>query len=485
MTKVSITIDVENPQTPLFEKQFSDNRIWSDGNGIEKIIEILNKYGIKGSFFTNVYEYPIWGKSEMERIVKYIHDKGHDVELHTHPIWIDDKRRENMFQFTLREQEAIIQWGADFIETHTGRRPTCHRAGAYGFNNDTLIACKKAGLAVDSSHFFGHPNCKQIWCKNDITIRNGIVGFPVTYFQRDQSIIKTDIEWCSKEDIRTFLNTSTNDDCNHTFLNLFLHSYSLTKNIDNFRVFSSSEEKTSRFTEILDLLLGTESAEISSLDDLAAQFIRGENFNISTTDDAISVSLISKSRFLEIIKSVSNISSEPIALFINSIEGVELLSRFGTTDLPIQIVTLREEIYNQLIEKNIQTISPHNYGYHFVFHNLNYRDTAKFTGKRNYSQSSYQQVFDKVARNSIYNNKNIRYFEDYDMYINGDYNASAVSGQKCFYPIDIISTIITALSPAGVLSLDGNNDDLESSILKFFLKKNTTIKFGKIKLKAN
>ncbi len=485
MTKISITIDVENPQTPLFEKRFSDNRIWSNGNGIEKIIEILNKYGIKGSFFTNVYEYPIWGKSEMERIVKYIHDNGHDVELHTHPIWIDEKRRENMFQFPLCEQESIIQWGVDFIEKSTGRKPICHRAGAYGFNKDTLIACKKAGLKVDSSNFFGHPNCRNIWSKNKISFQNGILEFPVTYFQKDQRIIKTDIEWCSKEDIRTFLNTPTDDGCTHAFLNLFLHSYSLTKNTDNFRVFSSSEEKTSRFTEILDLLMETEFAEISSLEELAAPFIRGGNFSISPTDDAISVSLISKPKFLEIIKSVSNTSSEPIALFINSIEGIELISRLGTTDLPIKIVTLREEIYNRLIEKNIQAISPHNYGYHFVFHNLDYRDTAKFTGKRNYSQSSYQQVFDEVARDSIYNNKNIRYFEDYDMYINGDYNASAVLGQKIFYPIDIISTIITALTPAGVLSLDGNNDDLESSILKFFLKKDTTIKFSKITLKAN
>ena len=485
MINISVTIDVENPQTPLFEKKFSDNRIWSDGYGIEKIIEILDKYGVKGSFFTNVYEYPIWGKSEMERIVKFIHDKGHDVELHTHPIWIDDKRRENMFQFPLREQESIIQWGADFIEKCTGRRPICHRAGAYGFNKDTLIACEKAGLKVDSSHFFGHPNCRNIWSKNEISLQYGILEFPVTYYQRDQKIIKTDIEWCSKEDIRAFLDTPINDYCNHAFLNLFLHSYSLTENINDFSIFSTSEEKISRFTEILDLLLETEFAEISSLNDLAAQMTRGGNLVIPTWDDAISVSLISKSRFLEIIRSVSNISSEPIALFINSSEGVELISRFDTTDLPIQIVTLREEIYNQLIRKNIQTVSPHNYGYHFVFHNLSYRDTAKFTGKRNYSQSSYQQVFDEVARDSVYNNKNIRYFKDYDMYINGDYNASAILGQKIFYPIDIISTIITSLSPAGVLSLDGNNDDLESSILKFFLKKNTTIKFGKIKLKTN
>lgn len=262
---VSVTIDVENPQTPLFEKRFSDNRIWSDGYGIEKIIEVLDKYGVKGSFFTNVYEYPIWGKSEMERIVKYIHDKGHDVELHTHPIWIDEKRRENMFQFPLREQESIIQWGADFIEKCTGRKPICHRAGAYGFNLDTLTACKKAGLRADSSHFFGHPNCKLIWCKNEISRNQGLLEFPVTFFHRDNRIVKTDLDWMKENELQSIFERPNID---YTFINLFLHSYSLTTSKDGFNSFEYSTQKANNLENILKTLVNSKNAEIDSIGEL-------------------------------------------------------------------------------------------------------------------------------------------------------------------------------------------------------------------------
>ena len=67
---VNITIDVENPQTPLFGNKFSDNRIWSDGNGIEKIISIFNKFNLKASFFVNVFEYKIWGINEIKKIIE-------------------------------------------------------------------------------------------------------------------------------------------------------------------------------------------------------------------------------------------------------------------------------------------------------------------------------------------------------------------------------------------------------------------------------
>jgi hypothetical protein len=47
--QVSVTIDVENPQTPLFEKRFSDNLIWADGHGVERIMSLLEKYLLRGA----------------------------------------------------------------------------------------------------------------------------------------------------------------------------------------------------------------------------------------------------------------------------------------------------------------------------------------------------------------------------------------------------------------------------------------------------
>ena len=268
---VSVTIDVENPQTPLFEKRFADNRIWSEGHGIERIIEILDKCGIRGTFFTNVYEYVVWGKKEMERIVKFIHDKGHDVELHTHPIWIDEKRRENMFQFSLHEQRAIIEFGADFIEKCTGRRPVCHRAGAYGFNFDTLISCEKAGISIDSSNFFGHPNCRIIVTGNEPIYVGHVLELPVTFYHNDRQIVKTDLDWADEQDFKTFVMAVRND-VNFNFINFFFHSYSLSKTNDGFRMFAPDPEKVAKLERMLDWLKTESDCKVISMADLAGAY---------------------------------------------------------------------------------------------------------------------------------------------------------------------------------------------------------------------
>jgi len=459
MTNVSITIDVENPQTPLFEKRFSDNRIWSDGNGIEKIIEILNKYGIKGSFFTNVYEYPIWGKSEMERIVKYIHDKGHDVELHTHPIWIDDKRRENMFQFTLREQEAIIQWGADFIETHTGRRPTCHRAGAYGFNNDTLIACKKAGLAVDSSHFFGHPNCKQIWCKNDITIRNGIVEFPVTYLLREKQIIKTDIDWMHESEFHDLINKY--NDCG--FINLFFHSYSLTETCDNFATHTISKRKISFLENILQKVNETSHLESHNLSKLYQKYTP----SLTSTDPDSSIT------FTDIC--VNNKTKRKL-IFINDKKAASFILNHNCMIKESETTTLREEVASFCANKPLKLTTPLDYGYTFLFYTKPFNELPKYENSLSYGRTKYQKTLNDISRIPLYENKNLSTYKDYSFYTNGDYNASFELGRKLFYPVDTTETILNALKPEIVISIDGDGsgDGLETYILSHYLVSSET-----------
>jgi len=264
MTKrVTITIDVENPQTPLFENKFSDNRIWSDGNGIEKIISIFNKFNLKASFFVNVYEYKIWGINEIKRIINYIHDSGYDVELHTHPIWVDEKRRENMFQFPLFEQNAIIKWGLDFIEDTIGIRPIAHRAGAYGFNQDTLTACEEQGMSIDSSNFFGHKFCKTIVTMNNIVKTDNLYQVPVTFFKKGEKIVKTDLNWINENELNLLLKHKS-----YNFINFFMHSYSLTKTKDNYSTYEVDDFTTRKLENMLLNIVNTPDLEVLTLKEL-------------------------------------------------------------------------------------------------------------------------------------------------------------------------------------------------------------------------
>ncbi len=454
MTYLAVTIDVENPQTPLFEKRFSDNRIWSDGYGIGRIIEILDKYGVKGSFFTNVYEYPVWGKSEIERIVKFIHDKGHDVELHTHPIWIDDKRRENMFQFPLREQESIINWGADFIEKCTGRRPICHRAGAYGFNRDTLIACEKTGLKVDSSHFYGHRNCRFIWSKNEITTKDGIVEFPVTYYCKGSQIVKTDIDWMNEMEFYTLIRESSNQD----FINLFLHSYSLTETSDHFATYTVSNRKIKLFEKILQAVKDAEHLKCQNL---------GKLYEICNSD-GISTNPGASISLTDIY---TNNHNKKRLIFVNDKKAATFLLRHNDIIKRNEIVTVREDVASYCNIKSMNLVTPLDYGYTFFFYSRPFNELPKYENSLSYGRTKYQKTFSEISRIPFYENRNIGCYKDYNFYVNGDYNASFDVGRKLFYPVDVVETLLNALEPEIVISVDGNGagDGLETYILSNYL----------------
>lgn len=267
---VSLTVDTENPQTPLYEKRFSDNRLLAGGHAVQRIMDICRTHGATGSFFTNVYEYPVWGRGEMARLCRLISEAGHHVELHTHPIWIDEKRREHMFQYPLAEQTAIVAWGADFIAQATGRRPVCHRAGAYGFNRDTLTACRAAGLAVDSSDFRGHPNCQISVTVNRVVRAEGLIEAPVTFFRRGDQAVKTDLDWMSDQEFWAFYQ-QVKQDPELNFINLFLHSYSLLAHSPDFAQWRPNPEKASRLDGLLARLASDPDCTLMPLAGLAAR----------------------------------------------------------------------------------------------------------------------------------------------------------------------------------------------------------------------
>lgn len=251
---ICITVDTENPQTPLYSKKFKDNRMLSDGWGIQKICEMLKSEGVRASFFLNVYEYVVWGRSEIQRIARYIHDSGHDVELHTHPVWIDPLRRENMFQFSLGEQKAIIHWGANFIREATGRWPRCHRAGAYGYNKDTLIALADCGIEADSSHFLGHRYSRHIITQNKTVQSHGVIELPITVVQKAHyEIQKVDLDAMSPKEIaeiaQSMINESKND-----YMNIMFHSYSMTQTQDGFKTYAPFPEKVERLEKCIKMI---------------------------------------------------------------------------------------------------------------------------------------------------------------------------------------------------------------------------------------
>ena len=73
-----------------------------------------------------------------------------------------------MWCYSFNEQVEILEHGIDCLKRWGAGKPIAHRAGAYGINIDTIKALKKVGIYIDSSMFFGHENCKEVWSINEV-----------------------------------------------------------------------------------------------------------------------------------------------------------------------------------------------------------------------------------------------------------------------------------------------------------------------------
>jgi len=275
-----ITVDVENPQTPLRKKRHFQNLI--DGEigdnpiGISQIIEILGKFSFHATFFFNVYESAVWGKDVLRNICHKIKLKNCDVQLHTHPIWCFDNNREHMWQYSLEEQIEIIGEGRTLIKEWTSEFPVAHRAGAYGINEDTLKALSVNNIPVDCSMFYSHPNCKIVWTRNRIMEREGTIEIPITGFFKNiycdfglfrlkitKGFIKTDIDWCSLDELKYSVQEMKSN--GNKIMNLSMHSYSLIKFNQDFPRFEPDYNNINKLESFLKYVGDDKSIEVITL----------------------------------------------------------------------------------------------------------------------------------------------------------------------------------------------------------------------------
>lgn len=131
--------------------------------GVPLICEILEKYGLKGTFFVEPFNDELGYPGATEPVCRYLVDRGHDVQLHIHPnhVHYGLHRAGKPYAFTdqmadlpIDTQRRLIEEGAARIERWTGRRPMAFRAGNMAASEGTLRALEDAGLWMDSSYTF-------------------------------------------------------------------------------------------------------------------------------------------------------------------------------------------------------------------------------------------------------------------------------------------------------------------------------------------
>jgi hypothetical protein len=209
-TDVFLTIDTEDD---YFE---TPHLLTGEGIGEEYgaygILEILERHGLSATFFVNVYEaHRHRDPGVMERLVKTIHEQGHEVALHTHPSVDLDFYSRPLYWFNAEEQKRILDYGAELIEKWTGIRPVSFRAGGYVLSDDTFEALEDLGFRIDSSVFFrSDKNRITPFTVNAVRMRGKLIEVPVTYVPRIQEdgLIehrKFDVNWLTQEELDSVL----------------------------------------------------------------------------------------------------------------------------------------------------------------------------------------------------------------------------------------------------------------------------------------
>ena len=245
LTKIIFTCDVEGKKGVCELDKQLDLIIDNTKCGLNKILEVADVNNIKITFFIDVYEIKkSFGLDPVKHLTQHIFERGHDIQLHTHPGPFFDYKRNKMYQFSDLEQEGIIKTGSELIYKWTGYYPEAHRAGAYAADSRTISVLKRAGFKLDSSYFTGHRNCKlrdDFQYYNDLYQIEGILELPVTiftlyeqpgflknYFTPIISTKKIDLDASSLFEMKEAISNARR--LQYNTVTIFMHSFSLIKN---------------------------------------------------------------------------------------------------------------------------------------------------------------------------------------------------------------------------------------------------------------
>ncbi len=227
MLNVFFTVDVEiwcGSWTDLearFSEAFQRYIYGPDGHfGLPYTLDVLAEHNLLGVFFVESLFATRFGLQPLAEIVGLLHERGHEVQLHLHPEWVDESRtpllknvngkRRLLSSFSLAEQQILIAEGLTLLRQAGGQGVNAFRAGNFGFNTATLLALATNGIVFDSSY-----NARVLGLESGVMpgtlvvepIRCGeIFEYPVTVFNDGSHLPRPlQLTACSYQEIEGLL----------------------------------------------------------------------------------------------------------------------------------------------------------------------------------------------------------------------------------------------------------------------------------------
>ncbi len=179
-TRVYLTVDVECAEARGVQPPLGyDLRVWGRFEnqtaelGITAIMREIERYGARGTFFVEALGAVYFGIEGLRDVCSAIGARGHDIQLHTHPIQAaaDAVSRgaspvaDDIGAYPRRAQTALLETGlARLVEAGVPKDGLrAFRAGNFGATNETWQAMADTGLVLSSNYnpcYFGK-NCKM------------------------------------------------------------------------------------------------------------------------------------------------------------------------------------------------------------------------------------------------------------------------------------------------------------------------------------
>lgn len=270
-TRVYLTVDVECAEERLLRGRILpplgyDLRVWGrfanqdEELGIPLIMRELEATGLRGTFFVEPLGARHFGLSGLAQVCRAITARGHDLQLHAHPMQRTPTFRsagqptpaDDLHAFSVDEQVQILDEALGLLAEAGVERSEVRgfRAGNFGADARTWEAMARVGLTVSSNlnPNYAKRNCKLPW-----------QGIPPSLFATEHGVWE--------------LPVSNFSDGNGGWRHLQLMAVSLAEIIDYLR--------QARALGISEVTLFTHSFEFFYIEDLARRRAAINQVNLS------------------------------------------------------------------------------------------------------------------------------------------------------------------------------------------------------------
>jgi hypothetical protein len=206
-TRVYITVDTECAEERIIRGKLwpplgYDLRVWgrfsnhAEELGVPLIMRTLEAEGLRGTFFVEPLGAAHFGVDGLSAVCRAIRARGHDVQLHAHPMQQRPDFRsqgvaapaDDMHAYDVEGQAALLQRGLELLVAAGVPRAELRafRAGNFGADERTWEAMARVGLSLSSNMnaSYARRNCRIPWRDNAglFATGTGVFELPVSNF---------------------------------------------------------------------------------------------------------------------------------------------------------------------------------------------------------------------------------------------------------------------------------------------------------------